>query len=231
VQVNTLAAFDGEPTVGWPNVVHGAPVLASEGRALPTALPWDDDDPIPLVLVSFSTVPEQRSAESLQRVLDALTDLPVHVVATTGGIVDPEELDAPANAYVVAFADHDALLDRAALVVGHGGHGTTMRALRAGIPIVGMPAQGTDQATTLQLLDSWHAGRFLPSGSDVAQIRAAVTEVLGDASYRETAARLSRAFDGADGAARAADAVDAVLVGASIQGGRASGSSVRRRDG
>ena len=28
----------------------------------------------------------------LQRTLDALGPLPVHVVATTGGIVDPEEL-------------------------------------------------------------------------------------------------------------------------------------------
>jgi hypothetical protein len=38
LQVNTLAALDGEPTVGWSNVVHGAPVLVSERRAVPADL-------------------------------------------------------------------------------------------------------------------------------------------------------------------------------------------------
>src|ERR1019366_892197 len=106
--------------------------------------------PTPLVLLSFSTVPEQRSPEMLQRALDALGQLPAHVVATTGGIVDPADLTAPANAHLVAFADHDALMDRAALVVGHGGHGTTMRSLRHGLPMVGIPAKGADQAPITQ---------------------------------------------------------------------------------
>jgi hypothetical protein len=132
IQVNTLASLDGEPTVGWPPVRHGAPVLASESRAVPVELPWDASDPTPLVLVSFSTVPEQASAPAVQRALDALADLPAHVVATTGGIVDAAELRVLDNAVAVEFADHDALLARASLVVGHGGHGTTMRALRAG---------------------------------------------------------------------------------------------------
>jgi hypothetical protein len=53
----------------------------------------------------------------------------VHVVATTGGIVEPAELTAPGNAWLTPFANHEQLLERAAVVVGHGGHGTTMRAL------------------------------------------------------------------------------------------------------
>lgn len=217
VHVNTLSSLDGAPTVGWRNVVHGAPVLSNEGRAVPIDLPWGTDDDAPLVLLSFSTVPEQRSADSLQRALDALGSLPVHVVATTGGIVDPAELSAPDNAYVVDFADHDPLLERAALVVGHGGHGTTMRTLRAGVPIVGMPARGTDQATTLRLIDSWHAGRSLPADADVDAIRTAVAEVLGDTSYAETAQRFSRDLLGTDGAADAADSLERVLTTAALR--------------
>ena len=45
--VNTLGAFDGEPATSWKHVVHGAPVLTSERRAVPTDLPWDEDDPTP----------------------------------------------------------------------------------------------------------------------------------------------------------------------------------------
>lgn len=174
-------------------------------------LPWDVDHPDPLVLLSFSTVPEQRSAESLQRALDALSSLPVRVVATTGGIVEVDELDAPANAYVVEVADHDALLAQASLVVGHGGHGTTMRTLRAGLPLVGMPAKGTDQASNLHLVEQLGAGRFLPPDSDRDLIAATVTEVLRDPAYRAAAQRLSLDFVGRDGAALAADSLDEVL--------------------
>jgi UDP:flavonoid glycosyltransferase YjiC (YdhE family) len=211
VHVNTLGSLDGEPTVGWSNVVHGAPVLANEGHALPVDIPWPTDDPTPLVLLSFSTVPEQRSAESLQRALDALGRLPVHVVATTGGVVEPGELSPPANAHVVSFADHDTLLARAALVVGHGGHGTTMRTLRAGLPLVGMPAKGADQASNLRLIEQLRAGRSLAADATVDQISSAVVEVLADPSYREAARRLATGFEGRDGAALAADSLEALL--------------------
>lgn len=212
VHVNTLASYDGEPTVPWSNVVHGAPVLGSNPRATHVELPWPPDDPAPLVLLSFSTVPEQRSAESLQRALDALGRLPVHVVATTGGIVAIDELDAPANAYVVEVADHDAVLSRASLVVGHGGHGTTMRTLRAGLPLVGMPAKGTDQASNLRLVEQLGAGRFLPPEADVDLITATVAQVLADPAYGDVAQGLARDFEGRDGASLAADSLERVLV-------------------
>lgn len=211
LHVNTVAAFDGEPATAWTNVTHGAPVLASERRAVPTDLPWASDDGTPLVLLSFSTVPEQRSVDSLQRALDALDPLPVHVVATTGGIVEPAELTAPANAYLVPFADHDALMDRATLVLGHGGHGTTMRALTHGLPIVGMPAKGADQVPITRMLDEWNVGRGLPGDADVASIRAAVETVLSDASIRAAARERAAALAGLEGAQLAADALESLL--------------------
>lgn len=210
LHVNTFEAFDGEPATRWTNVVHGAPILATERRAVPTTLPWAADDRTPIVLLSFSTVPEQRSPEMLQRAIDALAPLPVHLVATTGGIVDPGELVAPPDAHLVDFADHDALMDRATLVVGHGGHGTTMRALSHGLPIVGIPAKGADQAPITQLLEQWGVGRALPGDADPNQIRAAVEDVLGDPGLRERAAHRARAFSGVDGASLAASSIERV---------------------
>jgi len=211
LHVNTLAAFDGEPATTWANVVHGAPVLSTERRAVPVALPWDDDDPTPMVLLSFSTVPEQRSPVMVQRALDALAPLPVHVVATTNEIVDHGELTAPANAHLVAFADHDALMERAAFVVGHGGHGTTMRALSHGLPIVGIPAKGADQAPITQLLDEWGVGRALPGDVDVDGIRAAAESLLRDLSYRERAAGYADALAERNGAGLAADSIERLV--------------------
>jgi len=211
LHVNTLAAFDGPPAQSWTNVVHGAPVLASEPHALPVELPWADDDPTPIVLLSFSTVPEQRNVDSLQRALDALAPLPVHVVATTGGVVAPDELTAPTNAHLLPFADHDQLMERATLMLGHGGHGTTMRALRHGLPIVGMPAKGADQVPITQLLERWHVGKALPGDASVDDLRAAVETVLADPTYATEAAERARALSGPDGAVLAADSVEAVL--------------------
>ena len=41
LQVNALREFDGTPATAWEHVVHGAPVLAAEPRAVPAVLPWD----------------------------------------------------------------------------------------------------------------------------------------------------------------------------------------------
>jgi len=211
LHVNTLGSFDGESATSWTNVVHGAPVLASERRAVPVELPWPDDDTTPIVLLSFSTVPEQRSVEMLQRALDALGPLAVHVVATTGGIVDPIDLSAPANAHLVSFADHDRLMDRASLVVGHGGHGTTMRALAHGLPIVGIPAKGADQEPITRLLDEWQVGRALKGDATVDQIRTVVGEALAEPALAVNAHMRSLALAGIEGAGLAAASVESLI--------------------
>jgi UDP:flavonoid glycosyltransferase YjiC (YdhE family) len=211
VHVNALASFDGPPATEWTNVRHGAPVLDNETRALPLELPWAIDDPTPLVLLSFSTVAEQGSVEKLQTALDALEPLSVHVVATTGGVVAPGALRSPTNAYVVSFADHGLLMDRATLVVGHGGHGTTMRCLSKGLPMVCVPALAGDQAPNAQMVEDWGAGIALPGDADIAQVRAAVETMLSIPTYAEEAKRLAANFAGMDGAALAADSLETLL--------------------
>jgi UDP:flavonoid glycosyltransferase YjiC (YdhE family) len=211
LHVNALQEFDGEPATAWDHVVHGAPVLAVESRAVAVELPWASDDATPLVLLSFSTVAEQRSPEMLQRALNALATLPVHVVATTGAIVEPTELAVPANAHVVSFADHDVLMDRASVLVGHGGHGTTMRALRHGLPMVGIPAKGGDQAPITQMLDGWGVGKALAGDASVSQIRSAAEEILSDRTFADEARRRSGALETCNGAALAADSVEALI--------------------
>lgn len=212
VHVNALAALDGPTPDGAVPVRHPAPVLAAEKRATLVKLPWSGDDPTPLVLLSLSTVPEQRDAAALQTVLDALAQRPVHVVATTGQVVGVDELVVPSNAYVVPFADHDQLLRRAALVVGHGGHGTTMRTLRAGVPIVVIPATGADQAGMAAFVQSTGLGIGLERGSDAAAIGSAAVEVLGEFVYRSRAAEVAELFVGLDSALSGAAAVESLLL-------------------
>lgn len=207
----SLAAFDHAAAPGWELVRHVGPVLEDEKVAVPTALPWPHDDPTPIVLMSFSTGFEQRSVEKLQRGLAALAELPVHVVATTGGIVDASELVAPPNAFVVNYAAHDPIMERAALIVTHGGHGTAMRALRHGVPMVVIPGLAGDQPFVATAVDEWGAGRTLPGDAGVEAIQAAAREVLTNPAFRHNAQQRAAALAGVDGAAAAATEIEALL--------------------
>jgi UDP:flavonoid glycosyltransferase YjiC (YdhE family) len=225
VVATTLAAFDAAPPPGWEGVRHVGPVLEDEKVAVPTELPWKDDG-TPLALMSFSTGFEQRSVEKLQRGLDAIADLPVRLVVTTGGIVESAELKAPRNAFVVNYAAHDPIIARAALVVTHGGHGTAMRALKHGVPMIVMPGLAHDQALIAALMDEWGVGIAMPgdvpfgaSGNAAAMpreeavgaLRSAVEKILATASYRQNAQARAAMLAGVDGAANAATEIEALL--------------------
>jgi UDP:flavonoid glycosyltransferase YjiC (YdhE family) len=194
--VNALRQFDSDPRVDWGNVCYGGPILEGDSRGVPVRLPWPEGDRTPLVVVSFSTEAAQGSVGKLQRTLDALARLPVHVVVTTAN-VDPARLRVPANAHAVRFATHDLLIARAALVITHGGHGTVMRALSHGVPIVCLVGQAADQEGVAALdqpcvaafIEEHGVGGRLPADAPAADIRAAVREVLKEPAYRIAALR------------------------------------------
>jgi MGT family glycosyltransferase len=212
IVATTLAEFDTARSPGWELVRHVGPVLEDEKVAVPANLPWVESDAPPLVLVSFSTGFEQRMVDKLQRALDALAELPVRVVATTGGIVDPDELVAPANAVVLNYAAHDPIMKRAALVMTHGGHGTAMRALRNGVPMVVIPGLAGDQPFVAAAVQEWGVGRALSGDADAATMRSAATEVLAAPGYRINAEARKRSLAGIDGGSNAADEIEALLV-------------------
>jgi UDP:flavonoid glycosyltransferase YjiC (YdhE family) len=212
IVATTLAEFDTARSPGWELVRHAGPVLEDEKVAVPANLPWVESDAPPLVLVSFSTGFEQRMVDKLQRALDALAELPVRVVATTGGIVDPDELVAPANAVVLNYAAHDPIMKRAALVMTHGGHGTAMRALRNGVPMVVIPGLAGDQPFVAAAVQEWGVGRALSGDADAATMRSAATEVLAAPAYRINAEARKRTLAGIDGGSNAADEIEALLV-------------------
>lgn len=209
--VTTAAAFDKPLNWQWENAFHAGPVLEDETCAVLVELPWPAGDTRPLVLVTFSTAHEQRSADKIQRTLQALAPLDVRVVVTTGGIVSPEELDVPDNAVVFPYAQHDALMAQASLVIAHGGHGTTMRTLKHARPLIVIPGLAGDQAPIGRTVQEWGAGLGLASDAGVDAIRVAALTVLSSPSYAQAAQRLSLALAGVDGASNAANEIEQLL--------------------
>lgn len=160
----------------------------------------------PLVLASLSTggFPGQRRV--LQNILDAVESLDVELVVTTGPAVDPTGLRTPANTTVHRYIPHNELMPTCSVVVGHGGHGTTFRALAHGLPMLILPMSPlTDQPTIGKTVAASGAGKVLRKTAHPRQIRDALDELLRVESYRAGAAALGARIRATDGASAAAD--------------------------
>ena len=71
--------------------------------------------------------------------------MPANVVVTCGHGVDPESLGPqPAHVLVARFVPQALLMPHVGVVVCHGGAGTLIGALAAGVPVVSLP-RGADQ--------------------------------------------------------------------------------------
>jgi MGT family glycosyltransferase len=183
--VMTSAAFDFSGALP-PTVKHVGPRLDDPLWAEAwTASPGDD----PLVLVALSS-DYQDQADLLRRIVAALGELPVRGVVTTAKGIDPADVPAPSNVQVVRSAPHAAVLREAAAVVTHCGHGTTIKALAAGLPLVCLP-MGRDQLDVAARVVYRGAGIRLDAEAAPHAIATALDEVLTDSGYREAAERIA----------------------------------------
>jgi MGT family glycosyltransferase len=190
ILVLTSPAFDFPADVP-DNVRYVGPVLDDPSWAVGGSwAPPPGDGPV--VLVAMSTTPQDQ-VDCLQRAIDALSALPVRGIVTTGPSVDPKVLQPSQNVSVVASAPHSEVLKCTSVVVTHGGHGTVIRSLAAGVPLVVMP-QGRDQADNAARLESRGAAVTIKSSASATTIGAAVKRVLEDPSFSEGARRLGQAI-------------------------------------
>jgi UDP:flavonoid glycosyltransferase YjiC (YdhE family) len=137
----------------------------------------------PLVYVSFGSVAATfpPAAQVYTRALEQVADLPVRVLLSTGGN-DVELGDVPDNVRVEQWVDEPRVLRHASAVVGHGGTGTTLSALAAGCPLVGVPLFG-DQPMNVATVAAAHAGVV----ATLDGIAWGIERVLEDDRYRAAA--------------------------------------------
>jgi MGT family glycosyltransferase len=190
------------------NVLRIGPVL----DAPPLCCDLDEvhirDGATPLVLVSLSTS-EQGQADLLQRCADAVAQLAVNALVTTGPAVDPASVHAGANTQVVRYAPHAEIMPSVSLVITHAGFGTTMAALGRGVPLLCTP-MGRDQFFNAHRVQDLGAGRMLTPDSSSDAIAEAARDVLQDGRLADGAKRMAAAIAGYGGAAQGATALEAL---------------------
>jgi MGT family glycosyltransferase len=151
--------------------------------------PWAGPDDRPLVLVSLSST-VMRQEDLLQRTASALGRLPVRALVTTGPAVDPAVIRAAPNVTVQRWARHADVLPHCSAVVTHGGHGTVMKALAAGVPLVVVPL-GRDQPDNAARVVQAGAGLRVRKNASAGTLREAIGRVLDDGRYRAAARRMA----------------------------------------
>ncbi|MFI6211126.1 glycosyltransferase [Nocardia brasiliensis] len=159
------------------------------------------DRPLALVTCSTEFHDDGRIA---QTAMDALADSGMYTVVTSGAI-DPETLTAAPNARVERFVPHHLLLDRAAVVVSHGGMGLVQKALATGVPVCVVPS-GRDHFEVARRVVGNEAGSCVaPKRLTVAKLRAGIERAL---ACRGGAARVAAGFRGATGTLHAANLLE-----------------------
>jgi MGT family glycosyltransferase len=189
------------------NVVYVGPINESRTPAAWHS-PWPDTDKRPLVVVTFGTM--YMGQESvIERVLDALVPIPARVLVLTGDELEPGELTARPDVRVESYVSHASVFPHARLVLMHGGMGTLLECLRAGVPSICIPL-GRDQHGNARAAAAVHATTPVSADASASEIRAAIRETLDSATIRDGVSSMSRAMAGYGGAVTAADEIEDV---------------------
>jgi UDP:flavonoid glycosyltransferase YjiC (YdhE family) len=178
------------------------PAASAPGQPLPD---WWAGDSRPLVYVSFGSVAGTTpGADALYAaVYEAAAELPARVLLTLGQPdADVEALGpAPANLRVERWVAPADVLTQADAVVSHGGFGTTLGAIAAGLPLVVVPLFG-DQPDNARQVETVGAGAVvwpdadappeaMRSSIDPVVLCEAVATVLEDPAYGRVASELA----------------------------------------
>jgi MGT family glycosyltransferase len=215
ILVCSSPSFDFAPGSVPANVRYVGPQLDDAARAA-SGNPWAGPPGRPLVLVGLSST-VMRQEGLLQRAANALGQLQVRGLVTTGPAVDPEVIAAPPNVTVTRWVRHADVLPHCSAVITHGGHGTVMKALIAGVPLVVVPL-GRDQPDNAARVVYAGAGIRLRKKASVSALRAAVAQVIDDPGYRAAAGRMADRLAAERDDSLVVDELEHMAVGA--RGGR-----------
>lgn len=217
----TARFVHGEAVSPWLSTVFATPALAPCGHALGVgpalpvgrrgdepAFPWERlRADRPLVYASFGSqlAPPPVVYAALA---DALGPDEADVVIATGDTALAEPL--PPHVIAVPWAPQLALLERARVMVTHGGANSVAEALRRGVPLVVVPL-GHDQPLQACLVERAGAGIALATDAATSDaLAAALRTLLAEGSQRRRAAEIGRSYAASDGARRAAELLAAL---------------------
>ena len=211
----TLALFSrvlGEPQADWPpRTTETGFAFYDSDEALPLPLQRFLDGGDPPVVFTLGSSAVGAAGTFFGESVAAVERLGCRAVLLVGR--DPRNLPGralPASILAVEYAPHAALFRRAAVVVHHGGVGTTGQALRAGRPMLVVP-HAHDQPDNARRAAQLGVARVLDARRYTARRAAShLAVLLRDVSMRAHAANAAAVVAGERGADAACDVLEGV---------------------
>ncbi len=199
------------PREHWPDSFQ---FVGPTQREQPAEVPeWLAEIERPIALVTISTE-RQGDRDLIDTALQTLPEQGYFVVATTAAH-EPDKFGGNGHSdyRVERFVPHGPILDRAAVVVCHGGMGITQRALAHGVPVVVVPF-GRDQPDVARRVEYAEAGvRLLPKDLNAETLARAARQAR---SMQAGAARIADAFARSGSDTAVVNGIEELLVEAGI---------------
>lgn len=225
---NPLAKQLGLPKSGYKDfrvVVDTAPALTTVSRhVFQRPADWDDrwqvtgflfdDDPTwappqdlvdfletdeAPVYIGFGSMPDSKPQATTRMIMDAVRKAGKRAVILTGW-AGLGANDVPENIHILKYAPHSWLFPKMAVIVHHGGSGTTASGMRAGVPTVVIPHQG-DQGFWGRTVKRLGVGTNpIPRKKlTVESLAAAITEATTNRAMQVNARALGEKISAEDG--------------------------------
>ncbi|MDO4537577.1 MAG: glycosyltransferase [Coriobacteriales bacterium] len=165
------------------------------------------DNGRPLVYSSLGTA-FNNWPEYYPILFDAVRDLDVNVFAALGAI-DPASLtNIPHNVEVGQMVPQLEILSQASVFITHAGMGGTGESIYYGVPMIAIPQMDEQAITARQIEDKGLGLAFLDkSAITVASLKKAISRLLEEPSFRDTAKDFSDDMKSLGGAPASAEAL------------------------
>lgn len=158
----------------------------------------------------------------IQACIEALQNLPVQVVLSTGHQSLPDSLlPLPVNFRHTSFVPGLSMASRSDLMIHHGGYGSCQTGLYTGTPSVIIPTFSERESNARRMAATGAGDFILPDSDasgrnkriDVEKLRSMVIKVLSDPSYKENAMRMKKRMHSLGGAPEAARLINGFIKG------------------
>lgn len=207
-QISQAPAEFEYPRLELPPWFHFTGTFHTSASRAPVPFPYEKLTKEPLIYASMGTL-QNRLKWVFETIAEACEGLDAQLVISLGGSAKPESLPTlPGNPLIVEYAPQLELLSKATLMITHAGMNTTMECVKNGVPMVAIPV-ANDQPGVAARIAWTGAGEFVPlKNLNVPSLRAAVTQVFTQESYKQNVLKLQKATLHAGGVSRAADIIE-----------------------
>jgi UDP:flavonoid glycosyltransferase YjiC (YdhE family) len=169
------------------------------------------NDGSPPVYVGFGSMSDRDPQATIETVLAALAKTNQRgIIATGWGGID--DFNLPSSVFKIDSVPHDWLFPQCAVVVHHGGAGTTAAGMKAGVPSIIVPFFSDQPFWGYRIFDLGAGTEpILQSKLTVDKLSAAIDRAVKDGQMQTSAQRVGNQISSEDGVKKAVTVISSVV--------------------